>query len=67
MEQSTIDKLKARLRVYDVICYRSHLAIVMKIEGDTIWIKGPYCEQGIDWEDVDYYNPELKDEPINEE
>lgn len=51
-----IKAAKKKLHVGDIICYRSHLVQVRKIDGEGIWIKGPYVEQIIDWEDVVEYN-----------
>ena len=60
MDQNTIDRIRQNLRLDDMICYRSHVAKILTIEDDGCWIQGPYCEQKIDWEDIDYYNPEIK-------
>ena len=68
MDQNTIDRIKGNIQIDDIICYRSHLAKILIIEDDGCWIQGPYCEQKIDWEDIDFYNPRIKNyEPDEEE
>ena len=68
MDQKIIDRIKQNIQLDDIICYRSHLAKILIIEDDGCIIQGPYCEQKIDWEDIDQYNPDIKNyEPVEEE
>ena len=60
MDQSTIDRIRRNIQIDDIICYRSHLVKIYVIEDDGCWVQGPYCEQKIDWEDIDAYNPDIK-------
>ena len=60
MDQSTIDRIRRNIQIDDIICYRSHLVKIYVIEDDGCWVQGPYCEQKIDWEDIDTYNPDIK-------
>lgn len=57
-----IKKAKKVVHVGDIINYRTHLAEVLKIGGDSLLIRGPYIEQTIDWEDVVEYNRSSLDE-----
>ena len=67
MDQSIINRIKGNLQLDDMICYRSHVARILIIEDDGCWVQGPYCEQKIDWEDIDLYNPDIKNyEPVEE-
>ena len=67
MDQSIIDRIKGNLQLDDMICYRSHVVRILIIEDDGCWVQGPYCEQKIDWEDIDLYNPDIKNyEPVEE-
>lgn len=60
-------KIKSKVHPGDIICYRPNLVRVLTVEEDGCWIRGPYGEeQKIDWEDVDYYNPKLKEEAEEE-
>lgn len=60
-------KIKNRVKPGDIICYRPNLVRVLTVEEDGCWIRGPYGEeQKIDLEDVDLYNPRLKDESDEE-
>ena len=61
MDQNIVNRIKQNIQLDDIICYRSHLAKILIIEDDGCIIQGPYCEQKIDWEDIDTYNPEIKD------
>lgn len=46
----------------DVICYRPNLVRVMSVEENGCLVRGPYGEtQFIDWEDVLYYNKNLRE------
>ena len=68
MDQNTIDRIKRVIRVGDIICYRPNLVKVLTVEEDGCWIRDGYgLEQKIDWEDIDMYNPRLKDEEPDED
>ena len=67
MDQKIIDRIKQNIQLDDIICYRSHLAKILIIEDDGCIIQGPYCEQKIDWEDIDQYNPDIKNYESAEE
>ena len=60
MDQNTIDRIRQNIQLDDIICYRSHLVKILIIEDDGCLVQGPYCEQKIDWEDIDTYNSEIK-------
>ena len=55
-----MSKSKFPLRKGDIICYRSHLGKVLEVDAEGVLIKGPYTTQKIDWEDVQYYNKDIK-------
>ena len=54
-----IEKVKKKVKKGDVICYRSYLGKIKKVTDDGVIIRGPYNEEGLDWEDVITYNKAL--------